>query len=240
MAKTASGAVDPKLVTIRGRVSFPKWTHAEAVANALKSNIPQIADKARNSPQDIAPEFTLLVEQEQLDKIRQHIDGPFLAYIEERIRKGETKDVLSDRALKKVRAMLQSGDWDDAPPHLPIKKIDPKTQALAPECVAAVKVVGSKGRDIDLQATVWDESQLKVPDPDQLTWPTRKPIEQTIFDPYPGAYFVATLNLFAYEPSNSVYGISAGANVALYAGNVHGERFGGGVEVDEDAIFMDA
>ena len=38
--------VNPKNVTIRGRLSFPRFTHKEAVANALKSNIPAIAAKA--------------------------------------------------------------------------------------------------------------------------------------------------------------------------------------------------
>src|SRR5690606_30205093 len=100
-------------------------------------------------------------------------------------------------------------------------------------------ITGPKAGDITLRATVQDESQLLVPDPDILSFPVIKPIGQTVFSMYPGAYVAATLNLFAFNTSPSVNGISAGANVAVYLGNLEGERFGGGVDIDEDAIFLD-
>ena len=124
-------------------------------------------------------------------------------------------------------------------PHLPMKVIAEKTQSLAPECVANIKITGTAGSDIKVEATVFTEDQLAVPDPDQLTFPVRKPLEQTTLTAYPGAYVAATVDLYAFFQSNSVFGISAGSNTVFVMGNLEGERFGGGGEIDEDEIFMD-
>lgn len=231
MATAATQAVKPKNITIRGRVSFPRWTHASAVELNKKSKFPKANDA------EVASEFTLLVEQGQLDKLTDHLLNVFLPYCEEQFAKGEKKDALDPKQAKKIRDLIEAGDWSDQPPYIPIKTIGDKTAPLAPECVAAVKVTGPKGGDIEVQATVWSEDQLLVPDPDIISYPVRKPIGQTVFQPYAGAYFVATLNLFSYV--GNLPGISAGANVAFYMGNLEGERFGGGAEIDEDAIFMD-
>ena len=69
--------------------------------------------------------------------------------------------------------------------------------------------------------------------------PTIVPLEKSVFQMYAGAYVAATLNLFAFESSSTINGISAGASTAVYLGNLEGERFGGGVDLDEDDIFMD-
>ena len=235
----ANATVDPKNVTIRGRVSFPSWTHAEAVAKASKSTIPQIAQKAVNDPGSITPEFTLLVEQAQLDKLIQHLENEFIPYVEAQFAAKEKRDALDPKYVKKIVDRLASGEWNDGVPHLPIKVINEKTADLAPECVAGIKVIGPKGGDIVLEATVFSEDQLSTPDADILKYPVRKPIHETNFVPYPGAYFAATLNLYAYFGSSSVYGIGAGANIAFYLGNYEGERFGGGGAVNEDEIFAD-
>jgi hypothetical protein len=220
----------PKNITIRGRVSFPRWTYKEALAANPNSKFPK-------KDEDVAPEFNLLVDQAQLDKFVDHLLNVFLPYCEDQFKKGEKKDALDPKQAKKVRDLIESGDWEDQPPYIPIKVVHEKTQPMAPDAVASVKISGPKGADIDLQATVWSEDQLLVPDPDILTYPVRKKIGETVFTPYAGAYFVATLNLFAYV--GNMPGVSAGANVAFYMGNLEGERFGGGTDVDEDAIFLD-
>ena len=46
----------------------------------------------------------------------------------------------------------------------------------------------------------------------------------------------ATLNLYAYHNGKHP-GFSAGANVAVFKSD--NDRFGGGVSVDEDEMFMD-
>lgn len=226
---------NPKSITIRGRLSFPVFEHAMAVERNKTSKFPKPNEK------DITTEFNLLIEQTQFDRLRTHILDEFLPYVEERVAAGEKKDVLEPAQIKKIRAMLaEGGDWLDNPPHLPMKEVSEKNKEQMPEAVASVKVVGPKGADVNLQATVYSEDQLKVPDADILAFPVVKPLGETIFDMYPGAVVGATLNLYAFFNSKSVNGISAGANTAVYLGNFEGERFGGGAPaVDLEEIFMD-
>jgi hypothetical protein len=224
---------NPKNVTIYGRLSFPAFTHKEAVAKNKKSNF-VAADEA-----DVKPEFNLLIEQSQLDKLRDHLRNVFLPYVQEQYAKDpKTKDALDPKVVKRILDKLESEDWEGTP-ILPIKVLSEKNAESAPETVASVKVVGSKGVDITLKASVYSEDQLAVPDPDILTYPVLKNLSETVFSMYAGAYVAATLNLFAYFSSASVNGISAGANVAVYRGNMEGARFGGGVDVDEEDIFLD-
>jgi hypothetical protein len=101
--------------------------------------------------------------------------------------------------------------------------------------VASVKVSGNRGTDIELKAIVNDEDELAVPDPDLLSFPVIRPINQTVHQMYAGCYVAATLNLYAYETGS--VGVSASAGVAVFKAD--GDRFGGGVTVDEDEIFAD-
>ena len=221
----------PKNVTIKGRLSFPNFTMPQALAQDLKSSWPA-ANKA-----DVSPSYNLLLEPSQLEKLKKHILEVFLPYAEEQNRKGEKRDALTPKQVKQFVEKLEDEAWTEQTPFLMIKAISEKNQPNAPECVASVVVRGNKGQDISVQATVYSEDQLAVPDPDILAYPVRKPIGETVFTPYPGAYFVTTLNLFAFQGVSA--GISAGGSVALYMGNLEGERFGGGTAVDEDEIFMD-
>jgi len=223
---------NPKQLTIKGRLSFPRFTHKEAVAANSKSKFPK-AD-----PNEVSSEFNLLIEQDQLDKIKAHILDVFLPYVEEQNAKKEKRDTLNPKIIQKIKDKLAQDDWDGAP-FLPMKAVSDKNAEAAPEAVASVKVTGPKGADITLKARVENEQQLVVPDPDILSWPTITPLDKSVFQMYAGAYVAATLNLFAFESSSTINGISAGANTAVYLGNLQGDRFGGGVDVDEDDIFMD-
>lgn len=223
---------NPKQVTIKGRLSFPRFTHKEAVAANSKSKFPK-AD-----PAEVSPEFNLLIEQDQLDKLKDHILNVFLPYVEQQNAKNEKRDTLNPKIIQKIKDKLAQDDWDGSP-FLPMKPVSEKNAEVAPETVASVKINGQKGTDITLKARVEDEGQLVIPDPDILTWPTIVPLDRSVFSMYAGAYVAATLNLFAFENSSTVNGVSAGANTAVYLGNIEGARFGGGIDVDEDDIFMD-
>jgi hypothetical protein len=218
----------PKRVTIYGRLSFPNFEHAAAVARNAKSKFPKPAD-------EVQPDFNLLVEQAQLDKLVNHVTAEFLPYCLDQSTKGEKRDALSKKNLDRIVKIINAGDWENQPPYLPIKPIGDKTLALAPECVASIKVVGNKGTDIELKAIVNGEDELAVPDPDILQFPVIKPINQTVHQMYGGCYVVATLNLYAYETGS--VGFSAAASVAVFKAD--GDRFGGGVAIDEDEIFLD-
>lgn len=224
------GAKNPKTVTIYGRLSFPTFTAKEAYERSLKGSYPA-SDIASASP-----DFQLLVEQAQFDKFVKHVTDEFFPYCIEQGKKGEKRDVLDDKEVKKLLADI-SGDLTDQVYNTPVKPIHEKTAPLAPEAVAAIKVIGNKGTDMEQKAIVNSEDELAIPDPDLIwTGPIIRPIGQTVHSMYPGCYVAVTVNLYAYHNGKNP-GFSAGAGVAVFKAD--GERFGGGVTIDEDEIFAD-
>jgi hypothetical protein len=223
------GAKSQKTVTIYGRLSWPTWTAKEAYERSLKGQYPA-ADIASASP-----DFNLLIEQSQLDKLMKHIEEEFLPYCIEQEKKGEKRDKLD---AKEVKALLDPLKKDLASQtfNTPIKPVHEKTVDAAPECVATVKCIGAKGVDMELKAIVQDEDELAVPDPDILQFPVIKPLSATVHSMYPGCYVAATLNLYAYHNGKHP-GFSAGVTTAVFKAN--GDRIGGGISVDEDDIFND-
>jgi Enterobacter phage Enc34, ssDNA-binding protein len=222
-------AKNPKTVTIYGRLSFPNFQYQAAVARNQKSQFPK-------APEDVAPDFNLLVEQPQLDKLIKHVTDEFLPYCLAQSASNEKRDALTQAEIGKIMKIINASDWDSQPPYVPIKPVNEKTATLAPEAVASVKVMGNRGTDIELKAIVNNEDELLVPDPDLLQYPVIKPIGQTVHQMYGGCYVAATLNLYAFI-SGKLPGFSASASVAVFKAD--GERFGGGVSVDEDEIFAD-
>ena len=223
-------AKSPKNVTIYGRLSFPTFDYQQAVAKNAKSQY------AKADPADVTPDFNLLLEQSQLDKLKKHILDEFLPYCVEQHTKGEKRDALEPKQADRITKLIESEDWEAQPPYIPIKPVSEKTQALATEALASVKIVGNKGTDILQQAIVQDESELAVPDPDRVDYPCILPIGQTIHSLYGGCYAAATLNLYAFV-SGKAPGMSAAAGVCVFKAD--GDRFGGGVAVDEDEMFLD-
>ena len=220
---------DPKTCTIYGRLSFPQWTAKEAYDSSQKGSYPA------KSVAEAQPNFQLLVEQTQFDKLLTHVETVFFPYCIEQHKNGEKRDVLDDVEVKKLLDGIKN-DLADQTFNTPFKAVHEKTAPLAPEAVAAIKVIGNKGQDIELRAIVENEDQLLVPDPDQITFPVIKPIGQTVHNMYPGCYVAVTLNLYAYHNGKHP-GFSAGGSVAVFKAD--GDRFGGGVTVDEDEIFAD-
>jgi hypothetical protein len=220
---------NPKIVTIRGRLSFPVFSYDQAVARNQKSNYPKDAA-------DVTPEFHLLLEQAQLDKFIKHVTEQFLPYCEEQSKKGEKRDALDAKQIGRITKLIEDQDWDAQPPYIPVKPVPEKTQELAPEALVSLKVVGNKGMDMEQKAIVNDESELSVPDPDLVQFPVIKPIGQTVHSLYGGCQAVATLNLYAFI-SGKTPGFSASASTVVFKAD--GDRFGGGIAVDEDEMFLD-
>lgn len=220
---------NPKVVTIYGRLSFPTWTAQEAFDRSQGSQYPA---------KDVAsakPEFTLLVEPAQLNKLRDHVLSNFFPYCVAQEQAGEKRDVLSTQEVADLTAQINKDDFAGVY-NTPFKPLSEKSVDLAPECVASVKVIGNAGTDLEQKAVVNSEAELAVPDPDILSFPVIRPINQTVHQMYPGCYVAVTLNLYAYH-NGKLPGFSAGGSVAVFKADA--ERFGGGVAVDEDAIFMD-
>lgn len=218
----------PKNVTVSGRLSFPVWTAKAAYDRSQKGKYPA-ADVA-----DAAPEFNLLLEPRILDKFRTHVTDVFFPYCLEQNKVDAKRDNLDAKEIKALTDQIFADDFD-GPYNVPLRKIHDKTAPLAPECVANLKVIGNKGVDMQ-QLAIVNEDDLLVPDPDQLTWPTTRPIGLTKFSMYPGAIVAVTLNLYAYH-NGKLPGFSAGGSVAVFKADA--DRFGGGLAVDEDDIFDD-
>jgi Protein of unknown function (DUF2815) len=223
-------AKSPKNVTIYGRLSFPTFDYQRAVAKNATSQF------KKADPADVTPDFNLLLEQPQLDKLKNHVLNEFLPYCAEQHKKGDKRDALDAGQIAKLVKMIEAEDWESQPPYIPIKPVSDKTAELAPEALASVKILGNKGTDILQQAIVQDESELAVPDPDRVDYPAIMPIGQTVHSLYGGCYAAATLNLYAFV-SGKLPGFSAAASVCVFKAD--GDRFGGGVTVDEDEMFLD-
>lgn len=219
----------PKLVTIFGRLSFPQFTAEQAHQQSQGGQYPT------KSPAEAAPNFQLLVEQAQFDKLLTHVEDVFLPYCIKQHEAGEKRDVLDKAEVKKLLDGIK-GDLADQTFNTPFKPVHEKTAPMAPEAVAAIKVIGSKGVDLELKAIVKDESELAVNDGSRVTFPVILPLDETKHSFYPGCYVAVSLNLYAYHNGKHP-GFSAGASVAVFKAD--GDRFGGGVAVDEDEMFLD-
>lgn len=220
---------DPQTVTIRGRLSWPVFTVAEAIKRNATSKYPK-------KDEDIRPTFSLLLDQVQADKLVTHLVDTFLPWCVEQ-GKNNDKSGLTDAQAKKILKALEAADWEVDGVLGLIKPVHEKSQALAPEAVMSVTVNGRKGRDLELRAIVRNESELANP-VDDVIIPDRGQImalAETTHELYPGSIVAAQLNLFAFTGAN--VGITASTGIAIFVN--HAERFGAGFEIDEDEVFMD-
>jgi len=222
----AAAAIDPQVLTIQGRLSYPTFKYKDAVVRNAKSQY--VKDAA-----DVFPEFNILLTQGQLDAVTSHIRDVFIPWC---ISQGKAKDKsgLSDAEAKRITDLIASGDWENQPPYIPIKPVPVKTQPLAPEAVAMFKINGQKGVDIEQKAVVLNEGELAVPDPTRVKYPVILPIDETVHAIQSGFVVATTINLYAYL-SGKVPGITAQAKAVVFKEKA--AQFGGGVELDEDAIF---
>lgn len=220
---------DPQVITLRGRLSWPNFTIEQALALNAKSKFPKANDKVRAG-------FTLLLEQEQLDKLVKHLTDVFLPWCVDQGKSKERSGLTAAQA-KRLQKILDEAEWDVEGIVGLIKPVHERTQELAPEAAVEVPVNGLPGRDIDQKAIVRSEDDLRNP-LDDIDIPARgmiMDIADTKFELYPGCEAVAQLNLFAFTGAN--VGITSSASAAIFVAD--NERFGGGVDLDEDDIFMD-
>jgi hypothetical protein len=218
-----------KKITISGRLSFPVFTAQEAYERSQKGSYPA---------KDVAsakPDFLMLVNDTQWKKFLKHATEVYLPFCAEQHKKGEKSDALEPKEVKLLIDGI-SGDLADQVYNSPAKPVHEKSLALAPDSVATIKAIGTAGTDIIQKAIVNNESELKIADPDILDWPVVRPISQTNFELYPGALVKATLNLYSYR-NGKLPGFSAGVTTCVYWAEA--DRFGGGVDVDLDEIFLD-
>lgn len=219
---------NPQNVTLRGRLSWPNLTYAQALAQNARSKFPK-------KDEEVRPNFQLLLEEDQADKLVAHLRDVFLPWCKEQ-GKAKEKSGLEDKHVKKLLRVLDDADWETEGILGLIKPVHEKTAELAPEAVMAVQVNGFRGQDLELKAVVRSEDDLRNPI-DDFVIPARGavlPIEDTNLELYPGAVVAAQLNLFAFVGAN--VGITASTPTVVFVRDA--ERFGGGGGLDEEDLFM--
>ncbi|MGV0949440.1 MAG: hypothetical protein ACOYB3_02120 [Azonexus sp.] len=215
-------------VTVGGRLSFPQLTAQVAYTQSQSGSYPA-KDVASASPN-----FMLLLNDTQAEKFKKALIEVFLPFCAEQHKKGEKRSALSPAHIKMILESIE--DPENAVVNTPFKKINDKTLALAPDTVSAIKCIGNKGVDLDLKAIVHKESELVIPDPDILAWPTLVDLDRTRHQLYAGCNAGATIGFYTYVAGKSP-GVSAGVNTLVFRGD--NTKFGGGVDIDLDEIFMD-
>jgi hypothetical protein len=218
-----------KAVTFYGRLSFPTFTADAAYQRNLKGSYPT-PDVASTSP-----DFSLLVTEAQWLKVKKHITEVFLPYCVEQHKKGEKRDALTPAEAKDIADGLD--DLENQRYNSPAKAVSEKSAILAPEAVASIKVIGPKGSDFELKAIVRSEAELKVPDPDILTFPVIVPINASTHELYAGCVATVTGNLYAYHAGPKNPGVAMGGAIVVFRDDA--DRFGGGVAMDADEMFLD-
>lgn len=224
---------DFKKVNIRGAVTYSNLTMDRAKANNERSKYPK-------AEADIATDFQLLLDEAQLEKLVAHITDVYLPEAVKRGKAGESKDAFDQKQADAIAEVLAEGaksNWDNVPPYVPVKPVYSKTLEVITWPVGTLRAGGPKGKDIEQLARVNSEDELKVPDPDLLSYPVLRPIGQTVHELYPGSWAYTTLNLGGYFQSKGNYGISAYANTLVFLEDR--DRLGGGASLDTDDVFMD-
>lgn len=227
----SNATVNPRTLSVWGRLSWPALTAAEAYAQSQRGSYP-VADVA-----SARPNFMLVLTQGQFEKARDHFINVFLPYCLEQF-KADGKKGKNALEATEVKQLIDcvTGDLAAQTANTPFKPVHEKTLELVPDAVASIKVIGQSGSDFTQVAKVMQESELKVPDPDQMTWPCIKPIEQTVHSFYAGCEAFVTTDLYAYH--NGRYpGFSMGANTIAFLRDA--PRFGGGTDIDLDEILLD-
>lgn len=222
---------NPQVLTVRGRLSWPTWTYAEALKRNTTSKFPK-------KDEDVRPNFSLLLGDGQAGKLVNHLLTEFIPWGEAQDKAGEKSGITPAHA-KKLKKILNEADWEVDGVLGLIRAVHEKSADLAPEAVMAVSINGFKGRDLERKAIVKDEDQLKVNDGTMVIPPRGLilPVEDTKLELYPGSIVAATINLFAFTAAGNP-GITASTGAAIFAADA--DRFGGGGgEIDEDSIFME-
>ena len=219
-----------KKFNARGAITYSNFTMGQARAANERSDYPK-------TPEKIAPDVQLLLDEVQFERIRTHLVDVYLPEAVARKKAGEKKDAFDQKQADKIARALEERDFD-GPPHLPVKKVYEKTLDLAPWAVATLKFAGTAGRDIDQQAKVTEESELLVPPTDVLAFPLLRPINETKHELYPGAWAYATLNLSGYASSAASWGISAYANTVVFLED-RDRLAGGAAGLDTEDIFLE-
>lgn len=222
--------------TLGGRLSFHKLTALEAYEEAKEG--PYAASV--KTPADGKPYVNLLVTDVQYKKAVAAAEK-FLAMCEAQYKIGDKeKHALSPAQADALRKEM--ADMDGLL-NIPFKMPSEKTLDLFPECAAVIKVLGSAGVDLPVEAIVKGEAELVPPDPDVLQFPLVKPINLTTHSLYNGCWVVLKgMQFYRYfngGPKKPGFSLGFGSKGSVVFSR-DDAAFGGGTVVADDDVFMAA
>lgn len=226
----------PADVLITGRLSFPRWKWADAVAFNAGSKYPKAAE-------DVRPHVQLLLNETQFTKLKEHLIGKFLPWAVANEASGD-KNALTAAQAKKIETWLEARDWEEDPIVGLIKPVYVKTLEMAPDLVATATVNGFKGTDLEPKVLVRDVSQLKNSfgaDGEEVILPERGdiyPASDTKVELYPGSLCAAQVNLWAFVTAKTP-GIMASTRSVTFIADRDRLGGGGGGDIDIDDLFLD-
>lgn len=228
--------MNPKVLTVQGRLNFPKFTAQEAYESSLTGNY------KKDSPAESKPSYNLLLTQDELDKVRKHLIEVFIPYCVEQGKKTpkdprKTPDGLSMRDAKLFIDGFNEDDPKDQLYHTPLKRVPDKTLEKAPESVAMMRVVGPTGGQIKLVTVVTDPAELVAPTDQDIQFPQLRSVTDTNLQIYPGVYGGSTLEFYVYDSSGKP-GINAAGPTFVRKLDMDSLAGGGGPAIDE-SVFLE-
>lgn len=204
----------PEGLNVGGRFSYANLTAQEAYDSAHRADSklppkqrPQSVDEAKAS-------FNVLLNEAGLEVVKNYLLDTVIPWFEQEVADGNKKMTVDQQGINLIRDNIVGEVWDAKLGTLAIKPVNEKTQALAPTAAASLVVKAWKaGTNISKEAFVTEEEQL-------LTKPFTKkqmfPLEDTIFDLYPGCYVKATISFWIGAVNGAPYLSCAGSSVAFW------------------------
>jgi len=223
-------ALKDNQLNIAGYLSFPEFTHVEAVAAAQKSGhvgvkqsgeddaalMAKIAAGIPLGPKEkmkVKARFNLLLTQAQYDQLKADIKTKILPALI-----ANANGRFTAAQVAQVEKQLDADMWAAG---LPFRPVDDKTLAKIPDVVVSLAITQFAGQDFDLTARARDIDWLVDPANAPTLFPVALPVKEVV-DPStgknpkhtPGARVSATVGF--YITTSPSIALGAGATEATW------------------------
>ena len=217
-------------VTLRGLLSYPRLTAQEGFDFSQKHGKYPFDSVAKAKAS-----FDLLLDQDQfdiaVDAVTQHVEWAVARH-----KAKEEKNICSPEDAKDILAGLKKGEFRSKLFITALNQMNETTAQMAgDEYVGLIGVKSKAGSDFKLRAIARTSEDMADPSV-VLTKAQIVDLGKTVHEIDAGDQVMVTISLFAYVSSGKP-GISASASTIVFSRK--DKEFGGGVSVDEDAMFAD-
>jgi hypothetical protein len=225
-----------------GRLSYHEFSAAAAHADMLTSPYADGA-KAQGASK---PYANILLTETQYERIEKFLEDEFFPECNKIFKQDPAaKLAASKKETDSLLEQIQEGER--SPYNTPFSLPNEKTLALWPEAHRSIKCVGRLGVDLIQKAIVHSEDDLaKVKDPVTgdlvpinnriIAKPQILDITETDKELYSGCWVSTQMEFWLYRVGKTP-GLRADITTVIFAKD--DTRFGGGVPIDEDAIFAE-